>query len=358
MRGGGAGETDDAGGRLIFRVRLPPRFRSAARSLAPPPSPPPPASRPLLAARPALPWRGDGGRARADAPARGISIEKRAPRAPLAARAARPRPLLIHSCRSFRLAHRPLLSSPPPSFWKGNLPEADLLKTAADVEDAAWKLQKDAGIALVGLDGTLYDQVRRERMGEKRERESGAVGGGDGGRCVFYQSPTTPPSSPPLPPPFLPGPRLDLLPGPRPRPLRLAVGAGQVLCHGARRRGRARARHVQVLRHQLPLHGARAGRRHPGGGQARLHQLHRPRQARPGRHRQGGRRPDHHRAQHAGRPGQAGRRVDAGQVGRRRRARPALRGRAQGAQGAGRARGADARADPHAPGRQRAARRL
>lgn len=45
------------------------------------------------------------------------------------------------------------------SFWKGNLPEAELVKTAAEVEDAAWKLQKDAGIALVGLDGTMYDQV-------------------------------------------------------------------------------------------------------------------------------------------------------------------------------------------------------
>ena len=57
-----------------------------------------------------------------------------------------------------------------------------------------------------------------------------------------------------------PGPRLDLLPRPRARALLGAVGPRQVLCDGARHRGRRRARHVQVLRHQLPLHGP--GARH------------------------------------------------------------------------------------------------
>lgn len=66
------------------------------------------------------------------------------------------RPLNLASLR-FSLTF--FLFLPPLSFWKGNLPEAELIKTAAEVEDAAWKLQKDAGIALVGLDGTMYDQV-------------------------------------------------------------------------------------------------------------------------------------------------------------------------------------------------------
>ena len=53
---------------------------------------------------------------------------------------------------------------PPPlphslSYWKKGISQEELLKVAADVEAGAWKLQADAGIALVGLDGTLYDQV-------------------------------------------------------------------------------------------------------------------------------------------------------------------------------------------------------
>ena len=45
------------------------------------------------------------------------------------------------------------------SYWKKGISQEELLKVAADVEAAAWKLQADAGVALVGLDGTLYDQV-------------------------------------------------------------------------------------------------------------------------------------------------------------------------------------------------------
>ena len=60
--------------------------------------------------------------------------------------------------------------------------------------------------------------------------------------------------------PVRPGPRLDLLPRTRPPALQRPERARQVLCDGARHRGRGRARHVQVLRHQLPLHGP--GARH------------------------------------------------------------------------------------------------
>eukprot|EP00892_Ulva_mutabilis_P010097 jgi/Ulvmu1/745/UM010_0118.1 len=44
-------------------------------------------------------------------------------------------------------------------FWKGGIEEAEFVKIANDVQDSAWKMQKAAGVALVGLDGTHYDQV-------------------------------------------------------------------------------------------------------------------------------------------------------------------------------------------------------
>ncbi|KXZ56801.1 METE protein [Gonium pectorale] len=44
-------------------------------------------------------------------------------------------------------------------FWQGKLSEADLLSTADKVQADAWELQRDTGIAAIGLDGTLYDQV-------------------------------------------------------------------------------------------------------------------------------------------------------------------------------------------------------
>ncbi|KAG2442603.1 hypothetical protein HXX76_002688 [Chlamydomonas incerta] len=45
------------------------------------------------------------------------------------------------------------------SFFKGDSSEAELLAVAHKVQSDAWALQKAAGIALIGLDGTLYDQV-------------------------------------------------------------------------------------------------------------------------------------------------------------------------------------------------------
>ena len=45
------------------------------------------------------------------------------------------------------------------SFWKKRISQDELLSTAAKVQADAWKTQADAGIDLIGLDGTLYDQV-------------------------------------------------------------------------------------------------------------------------------------------------------------------------------------------------------
>ncbi|GMH38377.1 hypothetical protein BSKO_06261 [Bryopsis sp. KO-2023] len=45
------------------------------------------------------------------------------------------------------------------SYWKGASSLSDLQKVYAEVESAALKSQGDLGIALVGLDGTYYDQV-------------------------------------------------------------------------------------------------------------------------------------------------------------------------------------------------------
>ena len=45
------------------------------------------------------------------------------------------------------------------SFWKKRISQEELLSTAAKVQADAWKVPADAGIDLIGLDGTLYDQV-------------------------------------------------------------------------------------------------------------------------------------------------------------------------------------------------------
>lgn len=46
------------------------------------------------------------------------------------------------------------------AFWKGNLPEADLLATFHDLQQQSWKAQLDAGIEGIGVgDATLYDRV-------------------------------------------------------------------------------------------------------------------------------------------------------------------------------------------------------
>ena len=47
------------------------------------------------------------------------------------------------------------------SHWKGKLSGEELLATAAKVDVDAWRLQRDAGIDFVALDGTLYDQAWR-----------------------------------------------------------------------------------------------------------------------------------------------------------------------------------------------------
>ncbi|KAG2448374.1 hypothetical protein HYH02_006956 [Chlamydomonas schloesseri] len=45
------------------------------------------------------------------------------------------------------------------SFFKGDSTDAELLAVAHKVQADAWNLQKAAGVSLIGLDGTLYDQV-------------------------------------------------------------------------------------------------------------------------------------------------------------------------------------------------------
>lgn len=45
------------------------------------------------------------------------------------------------------------------SHWKGKVTAEELLAVSAKVDCDAWKLQRDAGIELVALDGTLYDQA-------------------------------------------------------------------------------------------------------------------------------------------------------------------------------------------------------
>lgn len=45
------------------------------------------------------------------------------------------------------------------SYWKSTTGLQDLLSVAKETNTAAWRAQKDAGVDLVGLDGTLYDQV-------------------------------------------------------------------------------------------------------------------------------------------------------------------------------------------------------
>lgn len=45
------------------------------------------------------------------------------------------------------------------AHWSGATDAQALLEAAAAVEAQAWRRQADAGIDLIGLDGTLYDQV-------------------------------------------------------------------------------------------------------------------------------------------------------------------------------------------------------
>lgn len=45
------------------------------------------------------------------------------------------------------------------AHWSRGITSAELLEAASAVEAAAWRAQAEAGIDLIGLDGTLYDQV-------------------------------------------------------------------------------------------------------------------------------------------------------------------------------------------------------
>lgn len=45
------------------------------------------------------------------------------------------------------------------AYWAGSSSKEELAATTAAVEAQAWRDQAAAGIDLIGLDGTLYDQV-------------------------------------------------------------------------------------------------------------------------------------------------------------------------------------------------------
>lgn len=45
------------------------------------------------------------------------------------------------------------------SYWKGKSTTEELLSVSNEVQRKAWAVQKDAGVSLIGLDGTLYDQM-------------------------------------------------------------------------------------------------------------------------------------------------------------------------------------------------------
>lgn len=45
------------------------------------------------------------------------------------------------------------------AFWKGQISEDALISTSDEIELSAWTEQAGAGLDLVALDGTLYDQV-------------------------------------------------------------------------------------------------------------------------------------------------------------------------------------------------------
>ena len=58
-----------------------------------------------------------------------------------------------------RIVSAGTLTPPTHSFWKGKSSESDLAAALRAVDAEAWSAQKDAGISLVALDGTAYDQV-------------------------------------------------------------------------------------------------------------------------------------------------------------------------------------------------------
>ena len=275
------------------------------------------------------------------------------------------------SSRSPGLSHYLSLSVRPPhtqkkkknSYWKKGISQEELLKVAADVEAAAWKLQADAGVALVGLDGTLYDQVLDWTfyLGLAPARFSalsgldkyfamarGTEGAGALDMSKFFDTNY-----------HYMVPELDTatLTGEEEKRKRERDGVflvWKLLFLGCAHPKRGEKKKLNRKKKWKKKKKTLLYSRHP-----RLLDLPRPRQARPGRHRQGRRRPHPDRAQHPCRPRQARRGHRHARQGRGRQgARPALRGGAQGAQGPGRARGADARADHGVADGQRPARGL
>jgi hypothetical protein len=53
----------------------------------------------------------------------------------------------------------PPLDARARSYWKGKSSTAALSSALAAVDDEAWRAQAAAGVGLVALDGTAYDQV-------------------------------------------------------------------------------------------------------------------------------------------------------------------------------------------------------
>jgi hypothetical protein len=74
----------------------------------------------------------------------------------------------LHQHPLITMVHALTVPSPGPrremkkaleEYWSGAIDGATLLATAAAVDDGAWRAQAAAGIDLIGLDSTLYDQV-------------------------------------------------------------------------------------------------------------------------------------------------------------------------------------------------------
>src|SRR5215470_8302704 len=59
-----------------------------------------------------------------------------------------------------RIGRRRELKTALESYWKGKIPESELLKTAGSLREAHWALQKEAGIGAIPCnDFSLYDQM-------------------------------------------------------------------------------------------------------------------------------------------------------------------------------------------------------
>ena len=157
------------------------------------------------------------------------------------------------------------------SHWAGAIDADTLLRATADAEAGAWRAQADAGIDLIGIDGTLYDQVLDAtfQLGLvpprfHTVRHQGGRKGGEGRRPALTLLASTPPcvfefgcadsswSLTPRPPSPHPHPNAGPPDAGRPcygrcQPIRPWRRPQPLLCAGPRRRGRARAGHEQAL---------------------------------------------------------------------------------------------------------------